>query len=297
VVTRLGADGTMALYNEAGRVHLVADLVAWLPAESPNGVQPVAPTRLLDTRPGAPTVDGEGSGGGPMHAGEVRTVRVAGRGPIPVVVLAGADQVLLTVTSTGATEPSFVTVWPTGFSRPSTSNVNLRPGDDVANLVLTRVGPDGTISLFNYAGQTDLVVDVVAWANLGAGLNGAFPVRLLDTRPGGATVDGVASGGGPVSGGQVVTVPVVGRQSVNTIDVGAVIVNVTSTEATSPSYITAWPSGTPRPLASSLNLDPGHDTSNLAVVRLGPDGAIALYNYAGHTDLLVDMVGSITEFD
>jgi hypothetical protein len=55
--------------------------------------------------------------------------------------------------------------------------------------------------------------------------------------------------------------------------------------------VTAWPSGSPRPLASSLNVEPGRTVANLAIVGVGPDGAVALYNALGDTQLVVDVLG------
>ena len=73
--------------------------------------------------------------------------------------------------------------------------------------------------------------------------------------------------------------------------VGAVVVNVTATAPTSASYVTVFPSGTPRPTASNLNFVPGQTIPNLAVVKVGALGQISLYNYDGDTDLIVDIVG------
>jgi hypothetical protein len=71
----------------------------------------------------------------------------------------------------------------------------------------------------------------------------------------------------------------------------AVVLNVTETDPTSSGYITAWPDGVPRPVASDLNFVPGETSPNLVVVKVGSDGSIDLFNSAGHTDLIADVVG------
>jgi hypothetical protein len=48
-------------------------------------------------------------------------------------------------------------------ARPTTASLNPRVGVDVSNLAIVRVGPDGTVSLYNQNGTLDLVVDVVGW--------------------------------------------------------------------------------------------------------------------------------------
>jgi hypothetical protein len=57
--------------------------------------------------------------------------------------------------------------------------------------------------------------------------------------------------------------------------------------------VTAWPSGT-RPLASNLNLAPGETRAVFALVALGSNGSIQLYNNGGSTDLIVDVLGYFT---
>ena len=51
----------------------------------------------------------------------------------------------------------------------------------------------------------------------------------------------------------------------------AVVLNLTSTNATSSSFITAWADGTAQPLASSLNPEAGQIDANLVVVPIGAE--------------------------
>src|SRR5262249_10516485 len=75
----------------------------------------------------------------------------------------GVGAVVLNVTASQPTEPTFVTVYPSGESRPLASNLNLVPGTDVPNLVIAKVGADGRVFLYNDRGATHLVADVVGW--------------------------------------------------------------------------------------------------------------------------------------
>jgi hypothetical protein len=71
----------------------------------------------------------------------------------------------------------------------------------------------------------------------------------------------------------------------------AVVINVTVTGATAASYLTVYPDGTPRPLASDVNFGAGATVPNLAVVKLGADGKLAVYNHAGSTSVIIDVLG------
>lgn len=93
--------------------------------------------------------------------------------------------------------------------------------------------------------------------------------------------------------GEVRTVPVAGQAGVPTQGVAAVLVNLTATDVTAATYVTAWPSASARPATSNLNPVPGRDGTNLAVVPVDASGAMSLYNHAGSVDLVVDLVGYI----
>ena len=71
----------------------------------------------------------------------------------------------------------------------------------------------------------------------------------------------------------------------------AVVANVTVTGATAQSYLTAYPEGSSRPLASNLNFTSGQTVANLVTVPLSATGGIDLYNAAGSVNVLVDVTG------
>ena len=50
------------------------------------------------------------------------------------------------------------------------------------------------------------------------------------------------------------------------------------TEPTSDSYMTVWPAGQTRPLASNLKTMASKTVPNLVVVKVGPGGQVNLYN-------------------
>jgi hypothetical protein len=264
---------------------LGCDIGATEVAVPPSGFVGVAPKRILDTRT-APVPSGWPSGQ-KLSAGGTIDVTVAGANGVP----ADATALVLNVTSTQATsELGYVSVWPTGQLPPPTSALNLQPGANVANSVTVAPGVDGKVTLFTNAGATHLIIDVLGYyvPTGGDGFTAPTPWRVLDTRTGPVPAPWVA--GQKLAGGQTLALPLAGVSV--PADASAVVVNITSTEATSDlAYVTAWPAGQPRPTASNVNLQPQYNVSNLAFVELGVGGAIDLYTNAGATHLVVDVVG------
>ena len=120
------------------------------------------------------------------------------------------------------------------------------------------------------------------------------PRRVLDTRT------GVGAPAGKV--GPRGTVGLVVRDAARAVDpvpasATAVILNVTVVGATAPTYVTAYPSGTPAPAASNVNARPGETVPNLVTVPLGADGAVVLRNDAGAVHLVADLAGYYTPDD
>jgi hypothetical protein len=59
-------------------------------------------------------------------------------------------------------------------------------------------------------------------------------------------------------------------------------------------YVTAWPDGQTRPFTSTLNVNGPNPIPNLAVVPVGADGYIDLYNSAGTVNLFGDISGYLS---
>ena len=287
-IVPVGTDGQISLYNYAGRTHLLVDVLGWFAQGA--GYTGFSPARLLDTRAGGATVDGQFAGQGRVGAGSVLNLTVLGRGGVPA---SGVGVVAINLTEVEPTANSFMTVYPEGSARPNASNLNFSAGQTIANMVIVPVGASGQISLYNYTGQTDLLVDVLGWFASGAGYNGSSPARLLDTRVGGATVDGQFAGSGAVGPVSVLNLTVLGRGGVPASGVGAVAINLTASQPCASSFITAYPSGTLRPNASNLNFGAGQTVANMVIVPVGSNGQISLYNEAGETHLIVDVLGWI----
>ncbi len=117
------------------------------------------------------------------------------------------------------------------------------------------------------------------------------PCRLFDTRTGSDNVGGRFR---PLEPAETYVVPVWEQHGNCTIPIGAtgVSLSVTVVNPTAASYLTVFPPDAPRPLASNLNWVGGQaPTPNAVTATLSSDGRLALFNFDGFVDVLVDIVG------
>ncbi len=163
VVVGLGPGGAITVANAQGRVNVLIDVDGWFtaPGASPGGaaggqLHPLAPVRILDTRPGSGTLDA----GEPLGAGAVLPVALAGRDGLPA---SGVLAVILHVTVAGGSTAGYLTCFADGAARPTTSDLNWAAGQTVGNLVVVPVGPDGAVDLGNATGTVNAIVDLVGW--------------------------------------------------------------------------------------------------------------------------------------
>lgn len=286
VVTDIGTGGKVCLYAGEAGVHLIADVNGTVPAAS--NYDPLTPARLLETREGAPTVDGKSQGEGQRAAGSTYTLQVTGRGGVP----ADAVAVALNVTATDSTGTGYVTVWPCDKTRPVASSVNFVAGSVEPNSVLTSLSAAGTVCLYVAEQATDLIVDVFGSFPADAAFGGLNPARLLETRPGAPTIDGQFAGTGLVQPNQVLPLQVTGRGGVPSGATG-VVLNITATDATGTGFVTAFPCGEAQPNASTVNFIAGVPSPNSAVLKLGAEGKICLVTGESAAQLIVDVTAFI----
>jgi len=117
------------------------------------------------------------------------------------------------------------------------------------------------------------------------------PARILDTRPGAASLGGTKT---KIGAGETRRVVAAGLGSIPASASG-VVVNITTVNATtSDSYLTLFPTGSPMPTASMINPEEGAVSTNVAVVRLGSDGAFNIYNFTGEVDVIIDVTAFMT---
>lgn len=279
----IGTNGQVSIYNAVGTLQVIVDLEGYFEAASASssagGYVALTPARITDTRPAS----GEPNSGDPLTPGGSLNVQVEGTGGVPS---SGVEAVVLNVTMTDTTEDGYLTAYPTGMAAPLASNINWWPGDTSANRVITPVGSDGQVSFYNALGDADLIVDVVGYFTDGSSTpsNASLffpigPTRALDTRSDAGTL-------GPNGN---VAEQFAGIDGISpTAD--AVVANLTSVNATEPSFFSVRPEPT-APGTSDVNFGARRTVPNLIVATLNAAGGAYIFNAAGTADAIVDVFG------
>ncbi len=120
-----------------------------------------------------------------------------------------------------------------------------------------------------------------------------IPKRICDTRPNNPsnlTGQMAQCNSHTLGSNTTLSVQVSGLDSIPA-QATSVVINLTATNATGNSYLTAWPDGQTMPLASTLNFVSDETVANETTLQLGLDGAIDIYNYSGNVDVIVDIEG------
>jgi hypothetical protein len=240
----------------------------------------LTPTRILDTRGGL----------GPVPADGTITFQVTGVGGVPP---SGVGSVVVNLTAADPTSAGYLSLYAGDLPPPTDahpSSLNFQAGQNVANMAITTLSPTGTATVYNKAGNTHVLVDVVGWYDLtgtgGGRYNPITPSRIMDTR------NNVGPVSAPLSADATVNLDVTGFGGVPASGVSAVVVNVTATETTSAGYLTVFPQAGSLPDVSNLNFVAGATRANLVTVGVNQsNGLISIFNKFGNTHVIVDVMG------
>jgi len=176
----------------------------------------------------------------------------------------------------------YMTVWPTGQSRPLVSTLNDVPGTIIANAAIVPAGSSGNVSVFP-SNDTDLIIDINGYfAPAGTGglsLYPSAPCRVIDTRQVGS--------GQPFTGTLTPPVDVVDSVCQPPAAAKAYIFNATVVPTGALGYLTLWPDGATKPLVSTLNALDGSITNNMAIVP-STNGKVDAFA-SGITQLILDI--------
>ena len=112
------------------------------------------------------------------------------------------------------------------------------------------------------------------------------PERLLDTRSG---IGHKPAGIVPANTFVELKVTEVGTSDIPD-GAGAVVLNVTATEAKSNGFVTVYPCSETRPTASSLNYTKGAPIANAVVSKIDASGKVCLFTNVS-THLVADVTG------
>jgi hypothetical protein len=276
-VVAAGTGGAISVFATSN-TNLVLDINGYfVPAtdSSALGFYPMAPCRLVDTRPGAPSTIVTGS----LPAGTSTTLPILSSS---CHVPSAAQAYSLNFTLVPPGPVSYLTVYPTGESLPVVSTMNDLTGTVVANAAIAPAGTGGSIEAY-VTQTTNLVVDINGYfapvAEGALSLYALPPCRVLDTR----TLAGVD----PFAG--AINVDVIGSGCGGTSAAQGYVFNATVVPPGPLGYLTLWPEGSGQPLVSTLNAEDGDITSNMAIV---PTSNTEISAYASNpTNLVLDLFG------
>lgn len=321
---RPGTDGqtTFKLVGAGpGSARLVVDVFGWISSSevtTPGGrLVSTSPTRIVDTR----------ASGGPVGANSSFPVQIRGAtqlGTSSVIVPndPNVTGVVLNLTvdngrsDSAGTYVSVLQSQPTAL--PETSNVNVAKGVAKANLVFAPLAADGSVWIYNYTGNTNVIVDVLGYFQGGADptttagrvvpLDSAF--RALDTRPA-PLGPGVAEDWdfnqfvGSVKICDTDANPSCDRTNIQSEGVspgpiGSLIANLTGTALTRQyagtavnTYLTVYPSDVARPEASNVNFGENQDVPNMAIVKLSATNQVRVFNAFGNANYIMDVAAVV----
>lgn len=243
---------------------------------------PLQASRLVDTA----------ATGDPLVSGETRTYSVLGVAGVPST---GVAAVLLQATATSTTSADgSLTVWTSGTSRPQAPDVSFAstttPRD---SSVAVALGADGSVSMYNADGQTNIAVDVIGYFApvTGSQAPGSFspvePFIDLDSQ------DGINMAPGQLSAGASVTVDATDLGQVP-VGAAAVFATLEVDNATSSGQIKIAPDGEDANSTDSVAVYGNNGPTDIGLaIPLAADGKFSLLNVAGGAgiDLKISIEG------
>ncbi len=247
---------------------------------SPTQFIPMAPCRLLDTRP-------QYGGSGPIQGGTSRDLVISQLGGCHIPTTAAAYSLNVTVVPQGLL--GYLTIWPTGESRPISSTLN-SDGRVKADAAIVIAGSQGAVSVY-VTNTTNLVLDINGYFEPTDGSTLAYyplkPCRVADTRNANGPL-----GGPHLTTGQERDFPILDASACDIpSSAQAYSLNFTVVPRSDPvETFTAWRYGQPRPVSSTLNAPTGTVVANAAIVSAGTGGEIATWA-TNDTDLVIDIDG------
>jgi hypothetical protein len=253
------------------------------------------PVRLLDSRAGEPACFNPSTAlvGSSVYTQLARTTCSGETIPSNAVAITGNATVVNTIAGAGS---GYVTIYPSGVTRPTVSNLNYASGQVVANAFTVNLGTDGSFNIYPSA-TTDMIIDVTGYYAPPSTVGFSYiplptPIRVLDTRPGEpACLNRGASMIGKTE--LMLNLRTVCSPSFLPSNAVAVVGNATvvnDTPDATDGYATLYPFGIERPTVSNINYTPGSVVPNMFTSKLGANGAINIY-VNSTTNFVLDIIG------
>ncbi|MBI4902539.1 MAG: DUF3421 domain-containing protein [Acidobacteria bacterium] len=284
-IVKAGSNGGISVYA-SHNTDLLIDVSGYFtdnPAQSNLVYYPLTPCRVIDTRldyrPAGPF------GAPSMGNRETRAFRFPDY--IPCHIPTGAGAYSMTITAVPKGPLQFLTAWPGGTNQPNVSSSNSPLGRVLANSVVLPSSPDGTINVHTF-NASDFLIDINGYFAPDDGSSGQFYFPVTQCRANDSTVTGGIYNDDTT---RTIDVPIAAGCPGIPATARGYALNVTALPNNSPMpFITAYPTGQPRPNISILNAFEGQIVTNSAIVPAGVTGKIDIYAYR-RTNVVVEVSG------
>lgn len=280
-IVKAGVGGAVSVYS-TGSSEVLLDVSGYFtddPQASNLAYYPLTPCRVLDTRSAYRSPNGP-FGPPTLNAGETRSFRFP---TTPYcTVPSGAAAYSVTITAVPPAALQYLTAWPAGASQPNVSSINSPEGRVLANSVILPASADGSINSFVFD-RSDVLIDITGYfaPDDGRGLL-YFAVPQCRVADASAYGDEAQRTLAIASSGRCTGIPPTAA---------AYSLHVTAFPGGSAMpFLTAWPTGQPRPNASLLNAFQGQTVTNSGIVPAGTNGSVDIYTFR-RTDVLVEVSG------
>jgi len=273
-----GTNGAINVYV-TDTTNVILDINAYFApvTSSTLAFYPLPPCRVADTRN---SKFPQGLGPPSLTGNQERAFPILNATSCNIPSSAAAYSLNLTVVPHGGL--GYLTVWPTGQTRPTVSTLNDALGRIIANAAIVVAGTGSEVSAYA-TNNTDLIIDIngdfAPGGTGGLSLYAVAPCRVIDTRSPGQ--------GGAFSGTLNPPVNVTGSVCGPSATAQAYVFNATVVPTGSLGYLTLWPDGTLKPVVSTLNALDGSISSNMAIVP-STNGKVDAYAN-GLTQLVLDI--------
>jgi hypothetical protein len=307
----VGTGGQITISTHVNTNLFVDEQGYYAPAGSSSSAgqyKALTPARLSDTRSGTPL-----SSGGTMR------VQVTGAGGVPAT---GVSSAVVNIAALDDPSAGFLQAYPNARpTSPATSSVNYNGNsihsanlpcpsgtsassgcDITSNRDIVALDSTGGFTIFANAGPVDVVVDVTGYFTDGTASTRQFftPTgvsRLFDSRIGGNTLAARATLNLPIAGagGSNPVIPSGASAAVLSVAIDKTIPDNSAhpfDTGPGPGFLTLFPGGATRPLASDTNFAANSIVSSHVYATLGSDGSANIYNGSDSPiDVVVDAYG------
>ena len=257
----------------------------------------MTPARVVDTRGTTPLGTTRFT-----EPNQTKAIPIAGVNGVPKT----AKVVTMLITKKGL--PSgFVTIWGAG-PRPNAYTLFTGSEPTTTTQVTVPLGPDGSVLMYSQLSGYNFTIDVIGYfgdvePEYNTYIGGRYlplfiPATLLDTRGTSTTTktDGTATTAAtPLKAGETRNIKVTDQRAI-TDATRAAIIHVRVVKPTTQTNLTLWASGELRPNIASISFVAGETLTRQVTVPVGNDGSISIYNSAGDTNVVLEMVGSYAEY-